>query len=65
MLMNLSGSSRPTIDTDPEETVEWRDAFQSLLAAGGPQRAAFMLEELTRMAGDARSVGVMAAEPRT
>ncbi len=54
MLMNLSGSSRPTIDTDPEETVEWRDAFQSLLAAGGPQRAAFMLEELTRMAGDAQ-----------
>ncbi|HCF3016954.1 pyruvate dehydrogenase (acetyl-transferring), homodimeric type [Stutzerimonas chloritidismutans] len=50
--MNTSAPHRPPIDADPEETVEWRDAFQSLLAAGGPQRAAFMLEELSRLAGE-------------
>jgi pyruvate dehydrogenase E1 component len=41
------------IDVDPEETAEWRDAFQSLLAASGPKRAAFMLDELHRMANSA------------
>jgi pyruvate dehydrogenase E1 component len=42
------------MDLDPEETVEWRDAFHSLLEAGGTQRAAFMLEELQRLAREAR-----------
>jgi pyruvate dehydrogenase E1 component len=41
------------IDVDPEETAEWRDAFLSLLNAHGPQRAAFMLDELHRMASGA------------
>jgi pyruvate dehydrogenase E1 component len=41
------------IDVDPEETEEWRDAFLSLLSAHGPQRAAFMLNQLQRMANSA------------
>ena len=27
------------VDSDAQETAEWRDAFASLLAAAGPQRA--------------------------
>lgn len=41
------------IDTDPLETDEWREAFHSLLNAGGPVRASFMLNELHRLASDA------------
>ena len=37
-------------DTDPQETAEWRDAFTALLAAQGPERARFMLDELARQA---------------
>src|SRR3546814_8495476 len=37
-------------DADPQETAEWHEAFQSLIATQGPQRAAFMLDELCRMA---------------
>ncbi|PZQ01532.1 MAG: pyruvate dehydrogenase (acetyl-transferring), homodimeric type [Variovorax paradoxus] len=37
-------------DTDPLETQEWRDAFSALLAAGGAERARFMLDELARLA---------------
>jgi pyruvate dehydrogenase E1 component len=33
-------------DSDPEETAEWRDALASLVAAEGPGRAAFVLEQL-------------------
>lgn len=40
-------------DVDPEETAEWRDAFLSLLTAHGRQRAAFMLDELHRLASGA------------
>ncbi|WP_167670780.1 alpha-ketoglutarate dehydrogenase [Allopusillimonas ginsengisoli] len=54
MLMNTSGHDSPAIDIDPEETVEWRDAFLSLLDASGPQRAVFLLEELQRLARDAQ-----------
>ena len=38
------------IDADPDETAEWRDAFESLLAAHGPARARFILDELAAMA---------------
>ncbi|MBF6617717.1 MAG: alpha-ketoglutarate dehydrogenase [Candidimonas sp.] len=38
------------VDIDPEETAEWHEAFQSLVEAHGPQRAAFMLDELVRLA---------------
>jgi pyruvate dehydrogenase E1 component len=37
-------------DDDPTETAEWRDAFATLLATGGPERARFMLDELARLA---------------
>ncbi|PLC54658.1 pyruvate dehydrogenase (acetyl-transferring), homodimeric type [Pollutimonas nitritireducens] len=45
--------SDTTIDIDPEETAEWREAFQSLLAAHGPARAGFMLGELEKLASSA------------
>src|SRR5690554_2160748 len=38
------------VDIDPEETAEWHEAFQSLVEAHGSQRAAFMLDELARLA---------------
>ena len=37
-------------DTDPQETLEWREAFASMLGAQGPQRARFLLDELVRLA---------------
>ncbi|QNN55784.1 alpha-ketoglutarate dehydrogenase [Diaphorobacter ruginosibacter] len=39
-----------TMDANPEETAEWRDAFIALVATEGPERARFMLDELARMA---------------
>ena len=33
-------------DPDPQETAEWRDAFASLIATQGSQRARFVLNEL-------------------
>ena len=42
-------------DTDPGETAEWREAFQALLAVAGPERARFILDELTRVAAGARA----------
>jgi len=41
-------------DEDPQETAEWRDAFQALLLQHGPQRARFMLDELARLARQQR-----------
>ena len=37
-------------DSDPAETAEWRDAFLALVAAEGPQRARYVLDELVRLA---------------
>ncbi|OWT59213.1 alpha-ketoglutarate dehydrogenase [Candidimonas nitroreducens] len=54
MLMNLSGRDQAALDIDPEETVEWREAFEALLASWGPARGVFILQELHRMAHDAR-----------
>ena len=39
-----------TGDADPVETAEWREAFQSLVAAEGPARARFILDQLAVMA---------------
>jgi len=44
------------LDTDPQETAEWRDAFLALVATEGPERARFVLDELARQAR-ARQVG--------
>ncbi|MBS0468181.1 MAG: alpha-ketoglutarate dehydrogenase [Proteobacteria bacterium] len=38
------------VDVDPQETAEWRDAFASLVASQGPERARFVLDELARAA---------------
>ena len=45
----------PSADVDPAETAEWKDAFASLLAAHGPARARFILDELS---GVAQHLGV-------
>jgi pyruvate dehydrogenase E1 component len=39
-----------TPDPDPQETAEWREAFEALLATQGPARARQMLDELSRVA---------------
>ncbi len=41
-------------DIDPAETAEWRDAFASLVAAQGPERARFVLDTLVRLAHTAQ-----------
>ena len=41
-------------DADPQETSEWRDAFTALVAAQGPARARFVLDELARQARSQR-----------
>jgi len=37
-------------DTNPDETAEWRDAFEALLAAEGAERARFILDQLAHRA---------------
>ena len=39
-----------TSDLDPIETTEWRDAFQSVVALHGPERAQFLLDQLVALA---------------
>ncbi|NBW79266.1 MAG: alpha-ketoglutarate dehydrogenase [Betaproteobacteria bacterium] len=38
------------LDQDPSETHEWKDAFMALIQQQGPERASFMLTELTQLA---------------
>ncbi|MDE2429477.1 MAG: pyruvate dehydrogenase (acetyl-transferring), homodimeric type, partial [Burkholderiales bacterium] len=40
----------PENDPDPQESAEWRDAFESLLTASGPARARHILTMLTQQA---------------
>ncbi|QPN31463.1 alpha-ketoglutarate dehydrogenase [Diaphorobacter sp. JS3051] len=51
-LATLAAAASP--DTDPQETAEWRDALQALVATAGPERARFLLDELNRLAGQLR-----------
>jgi pyruvate dehydrogenase E1 component len=37
-------------DTDPQETAEWQEALQTLIATQGPQRARYILDQLSRQA---------------
>ena len=46
----MSALLQEPIDTDPQETQEWREAFLSLLENAGAQRARHMLDELARVA---------------
>ena len=39
-------------DTNPIETTEWREAFETLVRAEGPARARFILDQLAQQAGD-------------
>ncbi len=39
-------------DTDPAETAEWRDALAAVLAAAGPERARFLLDQLAAQASE-------------
>ncbi len=42
-----SGGSRVEVpDSDPDETEEWIDAFESVLATAGPERVHFLLKKL-------------------
>ena len=41
-------------DPDPQETAEWREAFQALVGRHGPERARFVLDELALLARDPR-----------
>jgi pyruvate dehydrogenase E1 component len=45
------------IDSDPQETAEWRDALASMLQAAGPQRVREIMDMLAAVARDASSVG--------
>ena len=42
--------SHPEPDPDPQETQEWRDAFEALASTQGPARARQLLDELSRVA---------------
>ncbi|MCJ0761647.1 alpha-ketoglutarate dehydrogenase [Variovorax terrae] len=42
-------------DADPQETAEWRDALRALIESEGPERARFILDELARLAREART----------
>ena len=53
-LLHTSADSAMTHDPDPEETAEWHAAFAALIAAGGPERARQMLDELARVARSQR-----------
>ena len=50
MSNSISAEQQPIQDTDPAETTEWRDAFTTLAAQEGEERARFMLDELVRLA---------------
>ncbi len=52
----LASSASLPADADPQETAEWRAAFEALIATQGPARACFMLDELARLAR-ARQLG--------
>jgi pyruvate dehydrogenase E1 component len=52
----VAASGMQTPDPDPQETAEWRDAFEALAATQGPARARQVLNELVRLAR-ARRIG--------
>ena len=52
--MNTSYIPTPPVDADPTETAEWMQAFQSVVANHGPERARFVLDQLVRLAHTAQ-----------
>lgn len=49
-LMSAADTARPADDTDPQETQEWLASLDALIAAEGPQRAVFLLDQLATFA---------------
>ena len=47
---HLLAQAEMPADTDPQETAEWREAFEALALTHGPARARHMLNELSRVA---------------
>ncbi|EJL89921.1 pyruvate dehydrogenase E1 component, homodimeric type [Polaromonas sp. CF318] len=47
---HLLAQAEMPADTDPQETAEWREAFEALALTHGPARARHMLGELSRVA---------------
>ena len=47
------GAARP-VDSDPDESAEWREALLGVVEAAGPERARELLDLLTRTAREAR-----------
>ncbi|MFO0936852.1 MAG: pyruvate dehydrogenase (acetyl-transferring), homodimeric type [Gemmataceae bacterium] len=45
-------AARPNhpVDTDPQETAEWRDSFEAVIKHMGPDRARFLLDTLSAVA---------------
>jgi pyruvate dehydrogenase E1 component len=43
-----------SVDIDPQETQEWRDAFTALVAAQGPERARQILDDLVALSREQR-----------
>jgi pyruvate dehydrogenase E1 component len=54
-ILMLMPTQPSTLDVDPQETQEWREALDALVAAYGPERARFMLDQ---MVSHARSRGI-------
>jgi pyruvate dehydrogenase E1 component len=51
---HVSQQVHTAADTDPQETIEWREALEAVIAREGPERARFLVETLideTRRAG--------------
>ena len=55
-LLTQAAAASPERDPDPQETAEWREAFEALAATQGAERARQMLDELSRVAR-ARRIG--------
>ena len=53
--MHQQLTERP-VDLDPRETAEWLEALDQIVEGSGPDRAAFLLEQLTDRA---RRTGVL------
>ena len=45
------------MDTDPQESAEWRDALASLLRSGGPERVREIMDMLPRRRATRPSAG--------
>ncbi|MBZ8144034.1 pyruvate dehydrogenase (acetyl-transferring), homodimeric type, partial [Rubrivivax gelatinosus] len=52
--------SLETPDTDPQETREWLEALQAVVADAGPERGLYLLEQLERQA---QQLGVVSHVP--